>query len=72
VQGNINLKKCKNKLEEFNEDQIDCESKKKHLINSRNTRSKNLKECTSSNRRLDNCGGLLPLCLSTNVMAPQR
>jgi hypothetical protein len=38
---------------------------KKHKI-------KNLKECTSSNRRQDNCGGLLPLCLSTNVMTPQR
>jgi hypothetical protein len=72
VQGNIDLKKCKNKLERYsmkiklivNQNQINSQLKK-HMIN-------NLKGCTSSNRRQDNCGGLLPLCLSANVMAPQR
>jgi hypothetical protein len=72
VQGNMDLKKCKNKLKGYsmkiklivNQNQINNQIKK-HMIN-------NLKGCTSSNRRQDNCGGLLPLCLSTNVMAPQR
>jgi hypothetical protein len=72
VQGYIDLKKCKNKLEGYstkiklivNQNQINNQLKK-HMIN-------NLKGCTSSNRMQDNCGGLLPLCLSANVMAPQR
>jgi hypothetical protein len=72
VQGNIDLKKCKSKLERYsmkiklivNQHQINSQLKK-HMIN-------NLKGCTSSNRRQDNCRGLLPLCLSANVMAPQR
>jgi GTP-sensing pleiotropic transcriptional regulator CodY len=72
VQGNIDLKKSKNKLEGYsmkmkmimNQNQT-IKQLKRHMI-------KNLKGCTNSNRRQDNCGGLLPLCLSANGMAPQR
>jgi hypothetical protein len=71
VQGNINLKKCNTNLEKIQEKPKMITNQKTHKAQ-RAHDQKASRIAQDQTRRQRNCGGFLPLCLSANVMAPQR